>query len=125
MTDKLLTVDEAARLKGVTVAAIYAAVKELRLPHTRVLGRIGLKHADVLQWTPRGYRGRPGAKSGRPKGIPVTNEVKTRISIAQKRRWAERKSGQNNDKSSSLFTAEALEQQTIRPLSEVSDSVVQ
>jgi excisionase family DNA binding protein len=91
MTDQLLTPDEAAQLKGVTVAAIYAAIKENRLPHIRVLRRIGLNKADVLQWTPRGYAGRPGAKSGRPLGVAMSAETKHRISEAQRRRWAERK----------------------------------
>ncbi len=91
MTEQLITPDEAARMKGVTAAAIYAAVKENRLPHTRVLRRIGLHEADVLQWTPRSYAGRPGAKSGRPQGTPMSEEVKARISESQKRRWAARK----------------------------------
>ncbi len=92
MTDQLLTADEAAQLKGVTIAAIYAAVKENRLPHKRILRRIGLRRDDVLQWTPRSYAGRPGAKSGRPTGTPMSQEVKARISESQKRRWDERKS---------------------------------
>lgn len=91
MDEVFLTADEAAELKGVTVAAIYAAVKDNRLPHTRILGRIGLRREDVLQWTPRSYAGRPGAKSGRRKGTRTTPEAKARMSEAQKRRWEERK----------------------------------
>jgi len=91
MSNQLLTADEAAKLKGVTAAAIYAAVKENRLPHKRILRRIGLLESDVLRWTPRNYAGRPGAKSGRPQGIAMSEEVRTRISEAQKRRWAERR----------------------------------
>lgn len=91
MTEQLITPDEAAQIKGVTVAAIYAAVKENRLPHTRVLRRIGLREADVLQWTPRSYAGRPGAKSGRRQGTALSEETRARIAESQKRRWAQRK----------------------------------
>jgi excisionase family DNA binding protein len=90
--EELLTPDEAAKLKGVTIAAIYAAVKENRLAHTRVLRRIGLRKPDVLAWTPRSYAGRPGTKGGRRKGIPMSAEAKARISESQKRRWRERES---------------------------------
>lgn len=91
MNPQLLTANEAAQLKGVTIASIYAAVKEDRLPHTRVLRRIGLNKADVLAWVPRAYAGRPGTKSGRPKGTPLSENTKKRISQSQKRRWAKRK----------------------------------
>jgi len=93
MTEDLLTVDEAAQLKGVTVAAIYSAIKENRLPCVRILNRIGLRQDDVQSWTPRSYAGRPGAKSGRPKGIPMSLEAKSRIAESQRQRWAERKRG--------------------------------
>lgn len=95
MAHQLLTADEAAQLKEVTVAAIYAAVKENRLPHTRMLRRIGLREKDVLEWTPRSYAGRLGAKGGRPKGIAMKEDVKARISAAQKRRWAEHRHQQS------------------------------
>jgi len=81
---KLFTPDEAARLKGVSRTAIYSAIADGRLAHTRVLGRLALREADVVAWTPRPH-------SGRPKGIPTTDETKTRMSEAQKRRWAARK----------------------------------
>lgn len=91
MKEPLLTVDEAAQLKGVTSAAIYAAVKEARLPHTLILRRIGLREDDLRQWTPRSYGGRPGAKSGRPPGTPMSEEAKERISKSQTSRWKMRK----------------------------------
>ncbi|HEY0076117.1 MAG TPA: helix-turn-helix domain-containing protein [Abditibacteriaceae bacterium] len=91
MSDELITPAEAAQLKGVSTAAIYGAIKEGRLPHTRVLRRIGLCRADVLAWEPRSYAGRPGAKGGKPKGTPTSKETKRRISEAQKRRWARQK----------------------------------
>lgn len=84
MSEKLLTVNEAAQLKGVTRAAIYAAVKDQRLPHVVVLGHIGLREQDVKAWTPLKY-------VGRPKGLPLSEQSKKRISESQKRRWAKRK----------------------------------
>lgn len=94
MTKTLLTAGEAAKLKGVSRSAIYAAIAQGRLPHTRILGRLGLEKADVLSWAPMKYRDRPGVGGGRPSGIPMSTEAKKRISNAQKRRWAQRKSGQ-------------------------------
>jgi excisionase family DNA binding protein len=88
MKGHLLTVEEAAVLKGISRSAVYTAVSEGRLPFRRVLGRIGLRQSDVVRWTPRSYRDRPGAKSGRPKGIPASTVTKQRISQAQKQRWA-------------------------------------
>ena len=89
--DDLLTPDEAARLKGVTRGAIYAAVAEGRLPHIKILSRIALRHADVLAWTPVHYRGRLGRKGGRPEGLPTSEETRARLSQAMKQSWARRK----------------------------------
>jgi len=97
MPQKLITVSEAARLKGVTRTAIYGAIKDGRLPHTRVLGHLGLKEADVMAWTPREYGGRPGVKGGRPRGTPVSAETKAQIAQAQRRRWARRKAKPGQD----------------------------
>jgi excisionase family DNA binding protein len=91
MKQKLLTPAEAAELKGVSRAAVYAAIAQDRLPHTRVLGRLAVREADVLSWTPVQYAGRPGRKGGRPTGVPVSEEARARMSEAQKRRWARRK----------------------------------
>lgn len=93
MHEELLTAEEAAQLKGVTRAAVYLAIKEGRLPHTRVLGRLGVRQADVLAWTPIRYGGRPGRKTGRTPGTPLSKETRERIAEAQKRRWAKRKEG--------------------------------
>jgi len=90
-TAKLITPDEAAQLKSVTRAAIYAAIAEGRLPATRILGRLALKRKDVVAWVPRSYAGRPGRKSGPPVGIRLSEEAKQRISEGQKRRWQQRK----------------------------------
>jgi excisionase family DNA binding protein len=92
--NELLSPREAAQLKGVTTAAIYLAIKEGRLPHIRVLGRIGLRELDVKAWTPISYAGRPGAKGRRPPGLPMSEEAKGRLSESLKRRWAERKQEQ-------------------------------
>ena len=91
MASKLLTVAQAAKLKQVTPSAIYLAVKEGRLPHTLVLGHIGVKESDVLAWTPIRYAGRPGVTGRRPKGTPMSDEAKARLSESQKRSWQKRK----------------------------------
>ena len=49
----LLTVQEAAREIGCTQAALYQAVKQERLPHVRVLGRIGLRRAELSAFAAR------------------------------------------------------------------------
>ena len=98
MEDDLITPREAAKLKGVTRGAIYTAIAEGRLPHTRVLGHIGVRKADVLAWTPIRYAGRPGRPSGRAVGTPLSEETKARISEGQKRRWAARKKAKSPKK---------------------------
>ena len=80
--DNLLSVSQASELKGVSRAAIYSAIARGRLRHQRVLGHIGVRRADVLAWMPVGYKG------GRPKGTPMSDEAKARLSQSQKRRWA-------------------------------------
>lgn len=84
MEKDLLTVHEAAKLKGVTQSAIYLAMAQGRLPCSRVLGRLVVTKRDVLTW-------RPTPHVGRRKGTPVSESVKARISQSQKRRWAQRK----------------------------------
>jgi len=86
MKAKLLTPAEAAALKQVSRAAIYAAIADGRLPHKRVLGRLALWEKDVIAWTPAPH-------SGRRKGIPMSQEAKARISQGQKNRWVQRKEG--------------------------------
>ena len=85
MRHNLLTVAQAAQLRGVSRAAIYGAIARGRLPHQRILGHIGLKEADVLAWVPLGH------KTGRPKGTPMSAAAKIRLSESQKQRWAQRK----------------------------------
>ena len=85
MDDNLLSVSQAAKLKGVSRAAVYGAIAGGRLSHQRILGHIGLREADVVAWKPLGI------KTGRPKGIPMSAEAKARLSESQKRRWAQRK----------------------------------
>ena len=92
MRSKLITPDEAAQLKAVTRASIYAAITAGRLPATRILGRLALKEVDVLAWTPRAYKGRPGGKSGPERGITMSDQTKARMSEGQKQRWTRHKS---------------------------------
>ncbi len=91
----LFTVAEAAKRKKVTTSAIYAAVRTGRLPHRRILGHIAIEEAVLRDWHPVGH------KAGRPKGIPVTDEVKKQISLSQKSTWAsgKRKPSQRKRKS--------------------------
>lgn len=50
-----MTVTEAARLKGVSRAAIYQAIREGRLPHHRISGvTTVLARKDVEAYEPRG-----------------------------------------------------------------------
>lgn len=84
MDNDLLTPAEAARLKGVSRTAIYTAIAEGRLKHSRVLGRLAIERAHLLAWTPMRY-------AGRPKGIPMTDEAKALLSESQKRRWVRRR----------------------------------
>lgn len=84
MDKDLLTPAKAAKLKGVSRTAIYSAIAERRLKHTRVLDRLAIRKADLLSWTPVRY-------AGRPKGIPMTAEAKSRLSASQRQRWARQK----------------------------------
>ncbi len=84
MDEKLLTAAQAARLKGVSRAAVYKAIEQGRLPHRRVFGHVALLESDVLAWV-------AARSTGWPKGTPMSAEAKARISAGQKRRWAKRK----------------------------------
>ena len=84
MESKLLTVAEAAAMKSVTRSAVYRAIAEGRLPHQRVLGHVAIRKRDVESWLPVHH-------AGRPKGRPMSDEAKLRISQSQKHRWAQRK----------------------------------
>jgi excisionase family DNA binding protein len=89
----LLTVSEAAALKGVSRRALYQAIRERRLPSVSFLGKLGLKESDVLAYQPVAYKGRPGRKGpgGRPKGALHSDEARARISASQLARWAQRR----------------------------------
>ena len=91
MPAKLLTVAEAAKLKGVSRSAVYGAIADGRLPHVLILGHMGVKESDVRAWEPVKYAARPGKKGGRPKGIPVSAETKEQIAQSQKQRWASKR----------------------------------
>lgn len=53
----LITPTEAAKRKGVSPATIYRAVREKRLPSTEVLGRIGIRPADLDAFEAGSYGG--------------------------------------------------------------------
>lgn len=98
---KLITPQEAAKLKNVSRPAIYSAIAEGRLPSVRVLGRIGVREADVLAYQPVKSQARPNGirgRGGKPKGILQSAEAKQKMSEAQKRRWALRKATHSQDK---------------------------
>jgi excisionase family DNA binding protein len=57
MGNELLTPQEAARIKGVSVTTIYRAINEGRLPSQRVLGRLAVSPADVEAFEPGSYAG--------------------------------------------------------------------
>lgn len=84
METALLSVQEAAKLKAVTRAAIYIAIKEGRLPRRKVLGRLALTKREVLAWTPSPSRGR--VRGGR-----LSEKTKAKIAAGQRRSWARRK----------------------------------
>lgn len=52
-----ITVKQAAELKGVTLAAVYKAIKEKELAEYKVEGRVMLSEAEAAAWQPRRYRG--------------------------------------------------------------------
>jgi hypothetical protein len=82
--DEVLSVAKVARLKGVTRAAVYAAIAQRRLSSVRVLDRIAIRAAAAEAWQP--VRGK-----GRPAGIPMSADARRRISLNQQRRWQRRK----------------------------------
>jgi excisionase family DNA binding protein len=66
MDDQLITPQEVAQLKSVHVTVVYNAIRSGRLPHTKVLGRYGVRRTDADAWQPDTWGGkRPGG--GRPK----------------------------------------------------------
>lgn len=79
MTQGLVTIPEAAQIKGVTRSAIYKAIERGDLKAQTILGRKAVKKRDVLAWEPR--------KAGRRKGSVTSEAAKSRISAAQKARW--------------------------------------
>lgn len=85
MESKLITVREAAQLKGLSRATVYSAIKDGCLPAQQVLGRVALKESDVLEWIPVSH-------SGKRQSPPMSEEVKRRISQSQKERWLKLKS---------------------------------
>lgn len=81
MLPKLLTPVEVAAMKGLSRTVVYRAMNSGKLPYIEILGRRAIKESEAKKWKP------PGRITGRPKGIPVTDETKAKISAAQKKRW--------------------------------------
>ncbi len=81
MDENLLTVSEAARLKKVSRSAVYKAISQGRLSARRILGKVAIEQAEVDAW-------QPFQLIRRRIGIPMSSEVKARISASQKKRWA-------------------------------------
>lgn len=84
-------VKQFCELQGLEVVVIRQEDAEERLPHVRVLGRLGVREEDLAAWTPVQYGARAGRKGGRPEGIPMSEEARARISETQKRQWAQKK----------------------------------
>lgn len=74
MMEELLTVQQAADRLQIKPAAVYQAMNDGRLPFVEVLGKRGLRPADLDAYKPRAYRERPGAK---PKGRSKDKEVES------------------------------------------------
>lgn len=55
--EEYITPKQAAERKGVSLAAIYRAIERGALPSTEVLGRKGLRPADVASYQPGSYGG--------------------------------------------------------------------
>lgn len=89
MEEKLLTVTEAARARGVSSTAIYSAITQGRLPARRMLNRWAINEKDLTRYQPtqRGNRLGPKGRGGRPKGTPLSAEHKERIAASQAARW--------------------------------------
>ena len=87
MTENLMTVSQAAQMKGVTRSVIYKAIQRGDLRVEIVLGRQAVYREEIRTWEPR--------KAGRHRGTPASEEVKTRISETQKIRWRKRKQKEN------------------------------
>ena len=67
MSDKWISITEAARLKGVGRASIYAAITDGKIHATELAGRALVQRADVDAYVPRAYQGR--RQNTRPAGV--------------------------------------------------------
>jgi excisionase family DNA binding protein len=55
--DNILTVQQVAKRKRVSVSAVYKAMKDGRLPVQRVMGRKAILSKDVETWSPAAHGG--------------------------------------------------------------------
>ncbi len=84
MTENLMTVSQAAQIKGVTRSVIYKAIHRGDLRVEIVLGRQAVYREEIRTWEPR--------KAGRHRGTLASEEDKAKISVSQKLRWQKRRS---------------------------------
>jgi hypothetical protein len=68
--DRLLTLNEAGELRGVTRAAIHYLVKMKRIRSVRKYGRVLVYRTEVINYTP--------LKAGRPPKLSIDTETRRR-----------------------------------------------
>jgi len=59
----LLTVPEAAKILGISRAAVYTAIREKRLKSVTVLGKIGIPRNELKAYKPMQVRVQSGRRS--------------------------------------------------------------
>lgn len=84
MNPQYLSVTQVAELKKISRNAVYKAVSQGRLPATKIGGFVVIRVADVETWIPK-------VRTGRRKGVSVSEETKAKIAQAQRLRWQKRK----------------------------------
>lgn len=71
-----MTIPEAAAYLKITRGAVYDAIKQGKLIPVEVLGKQALRRADVVDYQPRSYRERVGAKPvGRRKAVASGDDL--------------------------------------------------
>lgn len=84
MNPQYLSVTQVADLKQVSRNAVYKAVSQGRLPATKIGGFVVIRTLDARNWTPK-------IRTGRRRGVKVSDETKAKIAQAQRLRWKKRK----------------------------------
>jgi predicted DNA-binding transcriptional regulator AlpA len=91
MKQTVLTINEAAALKGMSRTAIYSAIARKKLPRRYFKGNLVVWEDDLLAWD----AGK--SKGGRPKGQSMSEQHKAQLREAQKRAWARRRQQRSGD----------------------------